>query len=102
LESVEISDAAATGILYQSARLHALTGDEAGTAAFIIRTLESIPPSRIEIARQQVRTCKDFAKLLDQPAVAKALETQSKVSESKCSSGTSCGNCPSRQSCTGK
>ncbi|MBU1698576.1 MAG: hypothetical protein KJ970_04355 [Candidatus Eisenbacteria bacterium] len=101
LENVEIPEAAAPGMLYQSARLYALTGNDSGAAAYLTRTLESIPPSRIETARRQIMACKDFAGLLNNPVFTKALETQSKVSESGCSGGTSCGNCPSRQSCGG-
>lgn len=99
-ESIQLPQQPATGLLYQSARLCALTSDEAGALSHLTRTLASIPPSRLPAARDRIRACSDFRALAGEAAFDRVLATESKVPESKCSGGTSCGRCPSRGSCS--
>jgi tetratricopeptide (TPR) repeat protein len=85
----------------RAARLQALAGDRAQALALLAAAFESTPPSRLEDARARVKTCPDFAAIAGSGDFAKILSTQSKVSESSCSSGANCGACPSRTSCSG-
>ncbi len=85
----------------RAARLQALAGDRAQALALLTAAFESTPPSRLEDAKTRVKACPDFAAVAGQGDFAKVFETQSKVPESGCSTGASCGACPSRTSCGG-
>jgi len=86
----------------RAARLQALAGDRAQAFALLSAAFESTPPSRLEDAKTRVKACPDFAALAGQGDFTKALATTSKISESGCSTGASCGACPSRTTCGGK
>ena len=81
------------------ARLRALTGDPEGTLAALTRSFESTPPSRLDAAKADAKTCKDFGAIAKSAGFARALGTKSKVKESQCSAGAGCGSCPSRGGC---
>ena len=85
--------------LYDLACLHALAGDRDQAVKVLTAYLENTPPSRLEAARQRVRKSNDLAALRNHSGFATALAVQSKVAESKCSSGPSCGECPHRAKC---
>ena len=86
-------------VLWNLARLRALVGDSSDALGLLTRCFESTPPSRLDAAKTDAKESKDFGTLLASADFAKALETKSKVKESGCSGGTSCGKCPSRASC---
>lgn len=86
--------------LIDRARLHALLGEEAGALECVKLALQATPPGRVDSARASIRACGDFARLNGSEAFASALETESKIKASDCSSGTSCGKCPSRSKCS--
>ncbi len=90
------------GLLFDLARLHALVGNRDRATGLLIRCFESTPPSRLEALRDQAKRCKDLGVLATSVAEFDAvMKTQSKVKESACSTGASCGKCPSRSSCDG-
>lgn len=82
------------------ARLQALAGDRSQALAMLASAFESTPPSRLEETRARVQACPDFAGLNGTGDFTKALQTASKVPESGCSTGKSCGACPNRTSCS--
>lgn len=84
----------------RAARLQALTGNRAQALALLAAAFEATPPSQLEDARARVKACPDFAGLNGGEEFAKVLTTQSKVAESGCSKGASCGGCPSRTACS--
>ncbi|MCP4594006.1 MAG: hypothetical protein GY842_25010 [bacterium] len=88
------------GTLYDLARLRALTGDQSDALKLLVRCFENTLPSRLNAFKDHVRKSKDLGTLVASADFAKVLETKSKVKESSCSSGSSCGKCPSRSKCS--
>jgi tetratricopeptide (TPR) repeat protein len=84
---------------YAAARLHAATGDSAKAFALLRTCFEATLPSQLEGFKSHARECPEFAKVAADPGFAAALETRSKVSESKCSGGSSCAGCPMSGKC---
>ena len=87
------------GLLYDSARLQSLLGDSTQALALLRLCFESTPPSRLAAVKQSVKAGRDFDSLKGAKDFGAVLQTASKVSESACSGGTSCGSCPNRASC---
>jgi len=102
LKSIQLTDEERPGTLYTVARLQAATGDAQAAAAMLVKCFESTPPSRLDGFKQYARQCQDFAGMASTPEFQKALETASKVAESKCSGGAGCANCPMRGKCQGQ
>jgi tetratricopeptide (TPR) repeat protein len=96
---VTVSDDAGPGTLYLVARMHGAMGDDKASIPSLQRCFEAVPPSRLDDLKLHARTCPDFASLAATPAFAAALQTASKVAESACSGGSSCGSCPMRSQC---
>lgn len=82
------------------AQLLALLGDTPGALAQVRAALEETHPMRLDAVRTSIQTCGDFKTLADDPEFAAALKTESKMKVSGCSSGSSCGNCPSKSKCS--
>ncbi len=87
------------GTLFLTARAQAVLDRPTEALATLVLCFEAVPPSRLDPLKSHTKLCKDFAALADEPAFARALATQSKVPESKCSGGSSCSSCPMRGSC---
>jgi tetratricopeptide (TPR) repeat protein len=87
------------GTLYLLARMQAALGDQAGAISTLQRCFESVPPSRLDTLKSHAKTCADFASLASLASFTSVLRTESKVPESKCSGGSSCGSCPMRSGC---
>jgi tetratricopeptide (TPR) repeat protein len=85
--------------VYAVARLQAATGDTQGALVSLTKVFESLPPSAQEGYKQHAQQSVEFAAMAKTPDFAKALATESKVPESKCSGGSSCANCPNRGKC---
>lgn len=84
----------------RAARLQALVGDRTQALAMLAGAFEATPPSQLEAARARVKACPDFAGLNGGEEFAKVLTTQSKMAESGCSKGKTCGGCPNRTACS--
>jgi hypothetical protein len=93
------ADEAGPGMLFDMARLASLTGDQSRAAQLLAQCFEATPPSRLASFKAYAKECKDLGDLVKTGAFAKAMETESKVKESGCSGGTSCGKCPLRGGC---
>jgi hypothetical protein len=87
------------GVMYTAARLQAAAGASAQALKLLISCFESLPPSRQEGYREHAKSCPEFAAMAAADEFAAALSTASKVSESKCSGGSSCAGCPMKGSC---
>ncbi len=87
------------GVRFQSARLYALLGEEQEVMTRLKSVFESVPPSRLGKIKEYVQETADFQSYSGSGQVATVLKTESKVPESKCSGGASCGSCPSATSC---
>jgi hypothetical protein len=92
---------AGPGTLYILARMQAAVGQEQLALATLTQCFESVPPSRLASLKSHAESCVDFASLAGTDGFAEALKTDSKVAESSCSGGSSCGSCPMRGSCSG-
>lgn len=88
--------------LYEIARLRALVGISKGALDALARSFELTPPSQLDAAKADARTCRDLKALIRGPEFSKVLFTRSKIKESGCSSGTSCGKCPLRSGAPGQ
>ncbi len=100
-KGIQIPDAATPALYYDLACLHALIGDTAGALGMLTRCFENTPPSRLASFKNFARQDADLSKAVASADFATVLETESKVKESSCSGGTSCGSCPSRAHCGG-
>jgi tetratricopeptide (TPR) repeat protein len=93
-------DGAGPAPYFDLARLRALLGESSPALETLARSFELTLPSRLEALKTKAKTCPDFAALATGPDFAKALETPSKIKESDCSGGSSCGKCPHRAKCS--
>jgi tetratricopeptide (TPR) repeat protein len=82
------------------AQLLALVDHQDEALAALKQSLEATHPARITFVRTSLAACPDF-KSVDADALKQTLATESTIKVSSCSSGSSCGNCPSRSSCSG-
>jgi len=93
----------ATGDVYfLSARAKALAGDQDSAAADLVKAFEMTPPSRLKDVKAAAQVCADLQSIQETDAYKKALQTDSKISESGCSGGSSCGSCQNKATCGGK
>jgi tetratricopeptide (TPR) repeat protein len=95
-------DEVGPGMLFDMARLHTLMGNPDEAAVALTKCFESTPPSRLDAFKAYAKEYKDLHGLVTHASFAKVLETKSKVKESKCSGGKSCGKCPSKGGCASK
>jgi hypothetical protein len=99
-DGLEINRSAKPGILFDAARLNTLVGDHARALDQLKLMFEKTPPSQLDKNKKFVMTCADFTTLKRVEGYGAAMSTLSKVAESSCSSGSSCGSCPNRSSCS--
>lgn len=86
-------------VFWDLARLHALFGDTSKAMGLLTSCFESTTPSQLDAVKADAKESRDFRNLVAMADFAKVLKTESKVKESSCSSGSSCGTCPHRSSC---
>lgn len=86
--------------MYSAARAHGAVGNEETSLTILRRCYESVPPSRLAALKLHTQACSDFATFVKTPAFSQVLQTQSKVTESQCSGGSSCSTCPMRGNCS--
>lgn len=98
-QQVHLPDDSPAPDVYAVARLQATTGDTKAALASLQRTLENLPPSNQAGYKQHAQQCPEFSAIAATAAFSKALETESRIPESKCSGGTSCAGCPMRGKC---
>jgi hypothetical protein len=99
-QSVQLAGDAGPGAIYAAARCQAAIGNADRASQLLVRCFESSPPSRLEGFKQHAKTSPEFAALASNAGFVAALQTQSKVSESQCSGGSSCASCPMRGKCS--
>ena len=87
------------GVLYVLARMQAAVGNHGAATKLLTRCFEAVPPSRLEGLKRHAKQNLEFAALASGDGFATALQTESKVAESKCSGGSSCAGCPMRGNC---
>ncbi len=98
-QTVRLTSDAGPGAVYAAARCYAAIGNAEQACQMLVRCFESSPPSRLEGFKQHAKTSPEFAALASQAGFAAALQTESRVPESKCSGGSSCASCPMRGKC---
>lgn len=99
-EKVKLPADADPSMLYNYACLQARIGDKAGASATLTRCFEQVPPSRLEATKSHAKQDRDLASIAGTTEFAAALKTQSKVKESGCSGGSSCGSCANKAGCS--
>jgi len=99
LAKVTLPETPDATLVFDLARARARTGEADEALKLLGKAMSLTPPSRQDRVRGEARACGDFAALVEQAPFAAALQTESKVAESSCSSGPSCGGCPSRTGC---
>jgi hypothetical protein len=98
--SLTLTEDVGPGQVYAAARLSAAVGNHKDATKLLSRSFESVAPSLLPAFKQQAQKCPEFAGLVSKPAFAQALQTESKVPESKCSGGSRCSSCPMRAKCS--
>ena len=98
-EACQLEDGDSAEVAFDAARLQSLLGREEAALKALAGAFERTLPSRLEVLRARANACADLTGLRGGDAYAKVLLTESKVPESKCSSGSSCGKCPNRAGC---
>ena len=86
-------------VFYELARLRALTGDTKGSIEALSRSFQLTAPAGLDPLKAEAQRCQDFQTLASSADFASALKTPSKVPQSGCSQGPSCGKCPKRAAC---
>ena len=99
LKEIKQPEPPSAQLAFDTARLCALVGDSGAAADALVVCFENTPPSRLSVVKAEAQEDVDLAMLRASNKFAAALKTESKVPESKCSSGTSCDKCPSRATC---
>ena len=99
LQAIQPTEKPDASLLFDQARINSLLGDQAAAGECLTLAFENTPPSRLDAAKAKAQANADLVKLRDQAAFAKVMETESKIPESKCSGGASCGSCPSKGTC---
>jgi tetratricopeptide (TPR) repeat protein len=102
VSDVPLPFAATPNLLLIRARLLAGTGDHAGAVTLLKQAFEATTPSLLAQTRDRVQSCSDFSAMGTNSAFTQVMATASKMSESSCSKGPSCGACPSRTACGSK
>ena len=98
-EAIARSDSSDPGTLYSLARLQAVVGNHGAAFGLLTRCFEAVPPSRLKDLKTHAKQTPELAALASTDGFAAALQTKSKVAESKCSGGSSCAGCPMRGGC---
>jgi tetratricopeptide (TPR) repeat protein len=88
------------GVLYDRARLCSLLGKPQAANTCLTRLLEATPPTELGATRARIEQDPDLTTAREAPGFAQTLATESKVQQSGCSSGRSCGGCSMRGSCS--
>jgi hypothetical protein len=83
------------------ARLEAGLGEKERAIATLTTLFAQLPPSHQIVVRKFCKKAPEFAELQSDVAFIAALQTVSRVPESACSGGSSCGTCPVRAQCPG-
>jgi tetratricopeptide (TPR) repeat protein len=96
---IETPEGAWPAFYYDLARLHSLIGDADAATRLLGTCFERTPPSRLAASKDRARIDKDLSAAVASAGFAKVLDTKSKVKESGCSGGTTCGSCPSKAKC---
>jgi len=97
--ALALPETATNGQLYHAARLQALLGQPETAATLLTRAFQATAPGALAAARARAQGCPDFRSIAASAAFTAALETASRVSESKCSAMPSCGGCPQAKTC---
>jgi tetratricopeptide (TPR) repeat protein len=80
--------------------LCALLGEKDEAAKNLTLCFEHTPPSLLDAAKDRARAREDLNGLATSAEYEKVWLTASKIKESTCSGGASCGSCPSAATCT--
>ncbi len=98
-KKTRLKKTAGSRVFFELACLRSRIGDVKGAIKALTRSFELTPPSLLDGTKIDAKACKDLALIAHSPAFAEALETESKIKESKCSQGKGCGKCPNRSKC---
>jgi tetratricopeptide (TPR) repeat protein len=99
-DAVVPADVTCVKTLFRAARVNAAVDNHDDSLALLTRCFESELPSRLNALKAKAKESLEFAKLASSEQFYKVLQTESKVTESKCSAGSKCATCPSRGGCS--
>jgi len=98
-EATAASDKDGPITLYNLARMQAALGNADESIALLTEAFQATLPSRLVLFKGHAAKCPEFTAIAGSASFQKALATESKVTESACSSGRSCASCPMRAGC---
>ena len=86
--------------LFDLARISQAAGKQDEAYSYLKLFLEHTVPTEMATSRNMISLCDDFSSLHEQEAFAAVLATESKVAQSDCSGGSSCGSCSLKGKCS--
>jgi hypothetical protein len=96
-KSIEVPQDLSSKEAYLLARMKAVAGETPKALELLVALFENTPQNRIELLKQKVLECEEFASISNSEAFKQAINTQSTLSG--CSGGKSCATCPNRGKC---
>jgi tetratricopeptide (TPR) repeat protein len=96
VEKIVVPQGANYKLFFPLASLYAKIGDSSKAISTLTLSFETTPLSSLTAYKDAARTSKSFASITKTPEFEKALKTETKIKESKCSGGSDCSKCPSR------
>ncbi len=100
VKTIASFDVKGPGTLYNLARMYAAVGNTDESLVLLTSSFEATPPSTLDLFKRHAKKCPEFASMAGSAVFVKAMKTESKIHESECSSGSSCGSCPMRGQCS--
>jgi hypothetical protein len=99
LQTVKIDPKADYESYFDYARIYNAANDKEKTLSNLKVFLESTPPTEMPSAREMIIRSGGFASLSGSDDFKKVLATESKVVQSGCTGGSSCGSCKLKDKC---
>jgi hypothetical protein len=100
LQTVKIDPKVDYESYFDYARIYNAANDKEKALSNLKVFLESTPPTEMPSARQMITRSADFASLAGSEDFKKVLATESKVAQSGCTGGSSCGSCKLKDKCS--
>jgi hypothetical protein len=99
LQTVKIDPKVDYESYFDYARIYNAANDKEKTFSNLKAFLESTPPTEMPSAHEMITRSADFASLSGSEDFNKVLATESKVVQSGCTGGSSCGSCKLKDKC---
>ena len=86
--------------LFDMARIYKAADKQEDVIKMLTLFLEHTVPTEMPTSKNMITLCADFQDMKDQEAFQKMLTTESKIAQSDCTGGSSCGSCSLKGKCS--